>query len=623
MAIDIAGLKAAAAGSEDDKINWYASQLKAGYTDAEITAAVDRALGSSYATAKAGTEEAEDWSYLQDKAAEQIIKDVGKGTAKEKAIAYNQLYQGAGLTNDEIQQNIKDILGEQDPDQMRALLGMAGARRASQLATGAEKADYVKQMIGYGYTPEEIQSYINTAVGQQTPGNMAELFRLAGVKLPGANTGNTGNTGNTDYEGTLEGGAGVDFKGSSGLREFYGPYVTDYLSRMSGLLARRDVDPTTNKPAFTGPQFGGTGVGGYGTETAQTLKNLQARREAMMGLGEDKSSMFTPFKYSFAPKSAAAGGVMSLVDRYQTGGDVSSGATTGTQGNQALTSTFTAPTDGYSATTYTSGYTAPTDMYKGPGDAGITAGTATFDTTARDRLMNPYMSGVVDPAAREAKRQSQIQGMTNAAKFAQAGAFGGTRNVLAGAELQRNLATQLGDIYGRGQKEAYESAQKAFEAEQGRALTAGVETERARQEAGKQALSSAEAAARLGLDASKLTEQSSQFGAQYGLNVATTAADYEQKARDLQQRAEEAQARGDQFAANLALQQLQEANRAAETTRQFEYTQARDTYLDPFRELGYASQLLQGLPVSAAATGVSPGTEALIAALGLNKLIGG
>jgi hypothetical protein len=235
--------------------------------------------------------------------------------------------------------------------------------------------------------------------------------------------------------------------------------------------------------------------------------------------------------------------------------------------------------------------------------------------------MNTFTSGVVDPAVREAKRQSEIQGLTNAAKFTQAGAFGGTRNILAEAERQRNLNTQISDIYGRGQKEAYDAAQRAFEAEQGRALTAGVESERARQEAGRQGLTSAQTAAQLGLDASKLSEQSKQFGAQYGLNVASTSAQYDQAARQLQQQAEEAQARGDQFAASLALQQLQEAQRAAEATRGFEYQQSRDQYLDPFRELGYAQQLLSGLPISAGATGISPNLEGLVAALGLNQLM--
>jgi hypothetical protein len=599
MAIDVAKLKAAAAGSEQDKVNWYADRIQEGMTDAQIAAAVDKALGTKYSTSGATDP---DWNYLQQKAAEQVVKETSKSSVKDKATAYNQLYQGAGLTNDEIQQAIVNAAGKQDPNDIRALLGIAGAQRASALPSGADKATYVKQMLGYGYTPDEIANYINTGVGQQSDADMRALFGLANVNLPTylqpkADT-------DTDFK-PIEGGAGVAVTGESGLREGYAPYVQDFLQRASALLARRDaIDPKTGEPLFTGPQFGTT----YGTDTSKTLSDLQTRRESMMS--GDKA--YTPFKYSFAPKPAAAGGVMSLVDRYQTGGDVSSGATTGMQGSQVVPSTFTAPTDGYSATTYTSGYTAPTDIYKGPGDAGITAGTATFDTTARDRLMNPYMSGVVDPAAREAKRQSQIQGMTNAAKFAQAGAFGGTRNVLAGAELQRNLATQLGDIYGRGQKEAYDAAQRAFEAEQGRALTAGVETERARQEAGRQGLSGAEAAARFGLDANKLTEQSSQFGAQYGLNVATTAADYEQRARQLQQQAEEAQARGDQFAADLALRQLQEANNAAAATRAFEYQQARDTYLDPFRELSYASSYLTGLPIKAGDTGISPLAESLV-----------
>ena len=397
--------------------------------------------------------------------------------------------------------------------------------------------------------------------------------------------------------------AGKAFTGeNTGLRGPYVPFAEQMLQRVSSLMAARQ------DPNYKPETFGST----YGQDTAKTLQDLQTRRESMMATAKP----YTPYNYSFAPdtKSAAKGGVMSLVDHYDAGGAVGNTYTA-----QTVPSTFTAPTDGFSSSTYTSGYTAPTNMYTGPGATGITAGTGTFDTTARDRLMNPYMSGVVDPATREAKRQSEIQGMTNAAKFTQAGAFGGTRNILAEAERQRNLNTQIGDIYGRGQKEAYEAAQKAFEAEQGRALTAGVESERARQEAGRQGLSSAQTAAQLGLDASKLSEQSKQFGAQYGLNVASTSAQYDQAARQLQQQAEEAQARGDQFAANLALQQLQEANRAAEASRDFEYKQSRDQYLDPFREAGYMSQVLGGLPIQAGSLPTSSGDalKSLLASAGI------
>lgn len=358
----------------------------------------------------------------------------------------------------------------------------------------------------------------------------ANAKRLANVK-PDPN----------DYKASVVGAPGVDFKGSTGLREAYGPYVTDYLSRMSGLLGLRDAEN------FTPIKFGTEAQGGtYGGGTADTLATIQSQREKMMGIGEGNKPMYEPYQYSFAPKPAAAGGVMSVLpEKY----DGTQGSVVGGQDQtftgQYVPSTFTAPTN------------------------------TTFDASQQQTYMSPYMSGVVDPQMREAKRQSEIQGMTNAAKFTQAGAFGGTRNILFDAERQRNLNTQLGDIFGAGQQKAFENAQQQFNIEQNR-----------------------------------------------GLNIAQTSAQYNQQARELQQKAEEAQARGDQFAASLALQQLQEANQAAERTRAFEYQQARDTYLDPYRELGYANQLLAGLPISSAATGVSPATEALIAALGLNKLIG-
>jgi hypothetical protein len=379
----------------------------------------------------------------------------------------------------------------------------------------------------------------------------------------------------TDYQGTVTGGSGVDFKGSTGLREAYGPYALDYLSRASALLGLRD------SPDYQPIKFGTAEKGGtYGADTAKTLANLQARRESMMGMGEDKSAMFQPYQYSFAPKPAKSGGVMSLVDHYDNGGAVGNAAVTtsggvgsdtiagGTQGAQVVSST----------------YSTPTNTYTGPGASGITTGS--FDPAAISRFTNQYTTAVTDPQVREAKRQAELAKLSQAAKFTQAGAFGGSGRILAENEIGRNLATQVGDIYGKGQKEAFDAALRAFEAEEGRKLTAGIETERARQEAGRQ-----------------------------GLTGAANEAQYQQLARDLQQRAEEAAARGDQFAANLALQQLAEANRAAEATRQFEYTQARDTYLDPYRELGYASQLLQGLPTSASATGISPSANALKALL--------
>jgi hypothetical protein len=209
------------------------------------------------------------------------------------------------------------------------------------------------------------------------------------------------------------------------------------------------------------------------------------------------------------------------------------------------------------------------------------------------------MSGVVDPAMREAKRQAGLAGLAEAAKFTQSGAFGGARNILAGAERERNLATQLSDIYGKGQQEAFLNAQQQFERDQARKAAAQ------------------QFNINRGLEAESLKDKSKQFEADLGLKTASTSARYLQEARELQQRAEEAQLRGDQFGAELALNQLKEANRAAEATRAFESQQERNEYLDPYRELMYAQSLLTGLPTSAGSNlGANPSLAALIALLG-------
>lgn len=83
--------------------------------------------------------------------------------------------------------------------------------------------------------------------------------------------------------------------------------------------------------------------------------------------------------------------------------------------------------------------------------------------TGLPKYMSLFMSGVVDPQLREARRQADITRMQNAARMAKAGSFGGSRQAIQEAELNRNLATQLGDIYGAGQQKAFENAQAQFE----------------------------------------------------------------------------------------------------------------------------------------------------------------
>ena len=72
--------------------------------------------------------------------------------------------------------------------------------------------------------------------------------------------------------------------------------------------------------------------------------------------------------------------------------------------------------------------------------------------------MNPYMQNVVGVQQQEAMRQADIAGTKRGAGFAQAGAFGGSRQAIENAEANRNLQTQLGNIQATGLSNAYNQA---------------------------------------------------------------------------------------------------------------------------------------------------------------------
>jgi len=102
----------------------------------------------------------------------------------------------------------------------------------------------------------------------------------------------------------------------------------------------------------------------------------------------------------------------------------------------------------------------------------------TFNTATAQQYMNPYIQSALDPQIAEARRQSQITQMGNAAQATRAGAFGGSRGALMNTETQRNLGSNLANITGQGYNTAYNAAQQQFNTEQGRQQTAQDATNR-------------------------------------------------------------------------------------------------------------------------------------------------
>ena len=94
-----------------------------------------------------------------------------------------------------------------------------------------------------------------------------------------------------------------------------------------------------------------------------------------------------------------------------------------------------------------------------------TAGTA-------QQYMSPYLQAALDPQYEAAKRQAEIQAQALQSQYGKAGAYGGSRQGVAEAELQRGLLDRMANITGQGYQTAFEQAQNQFNAEQARQMAA-------------------------------------------------------------------------------------------------------------------------------------------------------
>ena len=86
------------------------------------------------------------------------------------------------------------------------------------------------------------------------------------------------------------------------------------------------------------------------------------------------------------------------------------------------------------------------------------------------QYMNPYLNAVLSPQLSELQRQAQINQMGQASKLTQAGAFGGSRQAIMDAELQRNLLQEMNKTIGTGYATAYDKAMDQFNREQAQSM---------------------------------------------------------------------------------------------------------------------------------------------------------
>jgi hypothetical protein len=113
----------------------------------------------------------------------------------------------------------------------------------------------------------------------------------------------------------------------------------------------------------------------------------------------------------------------------------------------------------------------------GEGIGALSGAAGMYDPSRVQQFMNPYQQQVIDESIRQINRQGDISRQDQQAQATRAGAFGGSREGVQRAELERALSEQRNAAIVGGLSQGYQSAaqqaQQAFEQQQGRQLAQG------------------------------------------------------------------------------------------------------------------------------------------------------
>jgi hypothetical protein len=98
-------------------------------------------------------------------------------------------------------------------------------------------------------------------------------------------------------------------------------------------------------------------------------------------------------------------------------------------------------------------------------------GPQQFGSTQAQQYMSPFIQQALEPQMREAVTSARRGQVAQDLGAARQGTYGGSRQLLASMERERNLGQQMGDIQARGLQSAYENAQQQFERDRAAGMT--------------------------------------------------------------------------------------------------------------------------------------------------------
>jgi len=280
-----------------------------------------------------------------------------------------------------------------------------------------------------------------------------------------------------------------------------------------------------------------------------------------------------------------------------------------------------------------------------------------FGNRQAQQYMSPFIQQALEPQMREAMFNAKRGQVAQDLGAARQGTYGGSRQLLAAMERERNLGQQLGDIYGRGMQSAFENAQSQFERDRAAQMQAGqtnlqaalgvqqlgtetgLRTALANLDAASQArvqnlaaqlqtqglnadqaMRAALANQQAGLETQRMGEQSRQFGAQQGLAGLAQANQAGQTLANIGQFQQNADL------ARLGLQQSTAAQEQAlnQQMRDLDYQDFLREMDYPYTQLQRYGNLLSGVPQATSTTSTTnapaPSLASQIMGTGLGAL---
>jgi hypothetical protein len=262
---------------------------------------------------------------------------------------------------------------------------------------------------------------------------------------------------------------------------------------------------------------------------------------------------------------------------------------------------------------------APSTTTLGQGITALSGAAGMYDPTGVQKFMNPFQQQVIDESIKQINRQGDIAQQGLQAQAVKSGAFGGSRDAIQRAELQRNIGDQrnaaiVGGL-STGYQNAAQQAQQAFEQQQGRQLAQAQGYQGFGGLYGQQALQQAQ----LGQGAAGLQAniygQQSQLGQSLGQGIGSLASQQfgigaqmaqglgslgSQQANIGMQNAalgQNAQAMGQQdtnFLYNLGTTQQKQLQSELDATRQ----NTLNKNMQPYQQMGFVSDMYRGAPSS-------------------------